>query len=104
MMSYQIWTRFFVVSLIILGNCAYTSEVIHQADAKASTFNHAFETTPSESSDDAESNWQPMLIAGYKAQAKSNFSYQTLSNISLAEPGTVKYQYFNPRAPPNTTA
>jgi len=104
MMTYQIWTRFFALSLIFLGNCAFTPEVIHQSYAEASTFSHAFEIPPSESSDNAESNWQPMFTGGNKTQAKSNHTYQTLSDISLSDLGTVKYQYFNPRAPPTTAA
>ena len=102
MMKQQIWIRFFTISLIFLGNSAFSPETTHLSNTEALTFNHVYEAAHSEFADDAESTWKPMFTGGNTLQVTSNTSYKTLISKLRSDIRTVKYQHFNPRAPPTT--
>lgn len=99
-MTHLIWSRFFVASLIFLGDGAPIPDVNHRSDAEASIINHVVEASTSAFTDDPQSNYHPALIGDNELQAASNLVYQTSSTEKRVVSYNNKYRPFNPRAPP----
>ena len=99
-MTHLIWTKFFVASLIFLGDGPVTHEVNHRSDIEASTISQIVEASTYKVSDDLESNYHPTLITDNKLETDSSLIYQSLSSANRSGSYSNKYHTFNPRAPP----
>ena len=99
-MTHLIWTKFFVASLIFLGDGPVTHEVNHRSDIETSIISHIAEATSYKFSDDLESNSHPTLISDNKLETDSSLIYQGLSPANRSVSYSSRYHTFNPRAPP----
>ena len=99
-MTYQIWTRIVVTSLILLGDSALASEISHRSDAEAVASGNTVQVSQAESLDDSDLKWQPTLTDVNSIQTKVNLRYQTLAPVVCSTTYTSKYNLYNPRAPP----
>ena len=99
-MTHLIWTKFFVASLIFLGDGPLTHEVNHRSDIETSIISHTVEVSTSTYSDDLESNYHPTITGDNKLETNSNLIYQGLPSGNRSGSYSNKYHRFNPHAPP----
>lgn len=99
-MTYQIWTRIVVASLILLGDSAIASEISQRNDTEAVVSGNTVQISQPESLDDSDSMWQPLLTGANSIQNKVTHRYQTSTTLANANTNSSEYSLYNSRAPP----
>ena len=99
-MTQQILTRFFVASLIILGEGAFTSEVNSRSDVSAVSIGNTAQFLPAVFLDDPEPGSQLLLSHPYLALASYPLTYKVLDYSTFIASDAIEYSPSNPRAPP----
>lgn len=99
-MTHQILTRFFVTSLILLGEGAFTSEGNSRSDAAAAAIDNTVQFLPTAFLDDSEAGSQLVLNLPYLAPASSPLTDKVLDASTFLAADAIEYSPANPRAPP----
>lgn len=99
-MTHQILTKFFVASLIILGEGAFTSEVNSRTDVAAVTIGNTIQSLPTAFSDDPELGSEPVLTHLYLAPKNPPLTNKVLDHPTFFAADAIEYSPSNPRAPP----
>ena len=99
-MTHQILTRFFVASLIILGEGAFTSEINSRSDDSAAAIGNTVQPIPIAFFDDPEAGSQALLSLPYSTPASSSLTDIVLDNSTFLAADAIEYSPSNPRAPP----
>lgn len=99
-MTHQILTRFFVASLIILGEGAFVSEVNSRSDIAAAAIGNTVQSLPAVFLDDPETGSQLVLTLPSLAPASSPLTDKVLDYSAFLASDAFEYSSSNPRAPP----
>lgn len=99
-MTHQILTRFFVASLIILGEGAFTSEVNSRSDVAAASIGNIIQSLPTTFSDDPEIGSQLVITHPYLSPNNSPLTNELLDYSTFIAANATAYSPSNPRAPP----
>lgn len=99
-MTHQILTRFFVASLIFLGEGALASEVNSRSDVAAAAIGNTVQSLPAVFLDDPETESQLVLTFHYLAPASSPLPTRFLDYSTFIASHAIVYSPANPRAPP----
>lgn len=99
-MTHLILTKFFVASLILLGEGAFTSEINSRSDANAVAIGNAVQSLPSVFLNDPEAGSQLVLSPPYLTPASSPLTDNVLEPSTSIASKAVEYSPANPRAPP----
>jgi len=99
-MTHQILTRFFVASLIILGEGAFTSEINSRSDVSATATGNTVQSLTTVFFDDPEAGSQLALTFPYSTPARSPLTDKVLNYSTFLAADAIEYSPSNPRAPP----
>ena len=99
-MTHLFLTRFFVASLIILGEGAFTSEINTRSEDPSAATSNTVQLVPTAFFDDPEAGSQALLPLAYLTPARSPLTDIVLDNASILATGAIEYSPSNPRAPP----
>jgi hypothetical protein len=99
-MTHQILTRFFVASLIILGEGVFTFEINSRSDDSAAAIGNTFQPIPIAFFDDPEPGSQLVLTLPYPAPARTPLTDNLLDYSTFLAADATEYSPSNPRAPP----
>jgi hypothetical protein len=102
-MTYQIWTRITVASLILFGNVALASEISQSCDAEVVTIGNTVQVSQSESQDGSDTKWHPFLTGINSIENKATLNYKTLAALVDSNEYSSEYNLYNSRAPPVLT-
>jgi len=99
-MTHQILTRFFVASLILLGEGAFTSEINSRSDDSADAIGNTVQSIPTAFFDDPKDGSQAVLTLPYLTPASFHLTDNVLDHSTFFAADAIKYSPSNPRAPP----
>jgi hypothetical protein len=100
LMTHQILTRFFIASLIILGEGVFTCEVNLRSDVSVATIGNTFLSLPTAFLDNPEAGSHHVLSLPYLTPASSPLTDKVLDTPAFLVPDAIAYSPSNPRAPP----
>ena len=100
LMTHQFLTRFFVASLIFLGEGAFTSEINSRSDNSAAAIGNTVQLIPTAFFDDPEAGSQALVSLAYLTPASSPLTDIVLDNSTFIASDAIEYSPSNPRAPP----
>jgi len=98
-MTHQFLTRFFVASLILLGEGAFTSEINSRSDDSAAAIGNTVQSIPTAFFDDPEAGSKSLLSFAL-TPASSPLTDIVLDNAAFLATDAIEYSPSNPRAPP----
>jgi len=99
-MTYQIWTRIVIASLILLGDSTFASEISQRNAAEAAVNVNTIQISQTESLGDSDSIWQPLFTDASSILNEATLSYQTLTTLVYLNKHSSQYELYNSRAPP----
>ncbi len=99
-MTHQILTRFFVASLIILGEGAFAAEVNSRSDVITAAIGNTVQSLPAAFLDNPEAESQLILSVPYLAPTSSPLINKALDTSTFLAANAIEYSPANPRAPP----
>jgi len=99
-MTHQFLTRFFVASLIILGEGAFTSEINSRSDVSADAIGNTVQSLPTAFFDDPEDESQLALALPYLTTESTPLTGKVLDHSTALATDASQYSPSNPRAPP----
>jgi len=99
-MTYQIWTRLIITSLILLGDSAAASELRLRSDVAAVTSDSIAQIAKSESHDDVDYSRNPTLNATTSIQNQVTRRCQTLASTVYLYTSSYSFELYHSRAPP----
>jgi len=99
-MTHQIWTRIVIATLILMGDSALASKISHRSDAEAIASGNTVQVSQSESPDDSDTKWQPVLTDASFIQNKVNLKFQALTTLIHLNAYSSEHNLYNSRAPP----
>ncbi len=99
-MTHQILTKFFVASLIILGEGAFTPEINSRSDVSATAIGNTVQSLNTVLFDDPEAESQLALTTPYLTPENSPLTDNVLDYSTLLATDAIEYSPSNPRAPP----
>ncbi len=99
-MIQQILTRFFVASLIILGEGAFSCEVSSRSDVSVAAIGNTVQSLPDAFLDAPEAGSELLLTLPYLTPASSPLTDEVLDYPAFLTADAVDYSPSNPRAPP----
>jgi len=100
-MTYQIWTRLIIASLILLGDSAAASEIKLRNNIETVTSDSIVQMSQSESHDDTDYSRNPVIKDSSSIQKQVTRKYQTLLTLSYLDTSYYSYELYHSRAPPS---
>ena len=97
-MTYQIWTKLIITSLILLGDSTAASEIRHRNNVEAVTIDSIVQI--SESHDDVDYSHASAIKGSNSIQNQVTRKYQTLLTPVYLDTSSYSYKLYQSRAPP----
>ena len=97
---HRVWTKIFVAGLIILGEGAFASESNQRIDSKYEASGNAVQLSQPIALDVTESRWYSPLAGANTVWSDIKLTNQTFAVVTIPVSDLLKYNPFNPRAPP----
>ncbi len=99
-MTYPIWTRLILTSLILLGDSVAASEIKLRSEVETITSDNIVQITQSESQGDIDYSCDPILNHSTSFQNQIARKHQTLATTVYLHTSSYSYELYHPRAPP----